>query len=143
MQLTQYTDYSLRVLIYLGLHGDSLVTINDIADCYDISRNHLVKVAHQLGKFGYIETQRGKNGGIRLRLAPSEINIGEVVRHCEENLTIVECFSEAGSCAITPSCRLRGVLREALNSFMRVLDGYSLQDLLVNQRKLKNLLRKL
>ncbi len=139
MQFTQYTDYSLRTLIFLGLHRDSLSTVTEIAECYRISRNHLVKVVHQLGAQGFIETVRGKGGGIRLAVAPEEINIGDVVRRFE-SLAIVECFSENDTCAISPSCRLRGVLQKALRSFVEVLDAYTLKDLLVNQKKMKNLL---
>lgn len=140
MQLTQYTDYSLRVLIYLGLRPDTLSTISEISDRYQVSRNHLVKVVHELGKLGYIETIRGKGGGIRLMVAPEDISIGEVVRNMEGNLKIVECFASDSACVITPNCRLRGVLREALRSFLGVLDQYTLKDVLVNQEKMKTLL---
>jgi len=139
MQLTQYTDYSLRTLIYLGLNPDKLSTITEISESYGISRNHLVKVVHQLGTQGLIKTVRGKGGGIRLVSAPEEINIGDVVRRFE-NFALVECFSEHDTCVISPSCRLRGVLREALRSFMAVLDACTLKDLLVNQGKMKSLL---
>ncbi len=139
MQLTQYTDYSLRTLIYLGLRRDRLSTITEIAESYQISRNHLVKVVHQLGAQGLIDTVRGKGGGIRLVSRPDEINIGDVVRRFE-NLTLVECFSDNDSCVISPSCRLRSVLQEAMRGFMDVLDHYTLKDLLANQKKMKNLL---
>lgn len=139
MQLTQYTDYSLRTLIYLGLRRDGLSTITEISESYGISRNHLVKVVHQLGAQGLILTVRGKGGGIRLANSPDEINIGDVVRRFE-NLALVECFSEANACAISPSCRLRGVLQEAMRGFMEVLDAYTLQDLLVSKKKMKSLL---
>ena len=140
MQLTQYTDYSLRVLIYLGVHPDELATITEISDRYQISRNHLVKVVHELGKLGYIETIRGKGGGMRLAVSPEELTIGEIVRNMENNLNIVECFGNESSCAITPNCRLRGILRDALKSFISVLDQYTLKDILVNQKKLQGLL---
>jgi len=139
MQLTQYTDYSLRTLIYLGLRRDRLSTITEISESYQISRNHLVKVVHQLGAQGLIDTVRGKGGGIRLVSPPDEINIGDVVRRFE-NLTLVECFSDNDSCVISPSCRLRSVLQEAMRGFMDVLDHYTLKDLLANQKKMKNLL---
>ncbi|MBN4078841.1 Rrf2 family transcriptional regulator [Gammaproteobacteria bacterium AH-315-C21] len=140
MQLTQYTDFSLRTLIYLGLHRDALSTITEISASYKISRNHLVKVVHQLGAQGLIVTVRGKGGGIRLAGPPDEINIGDVVRRFE-SLALVECFSDSNTCAISPSCRLRGVLKEAMQSFMSVLDNYTLKDLLVNQKKMKSLLK--
>ncbi len=139
MQLTQYTDYSLRTLIYLGLRRDGLSTITEISESYGISRNHLVKVVHQLGAQGLIVTVRGKGGGIRLASPPDEINIGDVVRRFE-NLALVECFSDGNTCAISPSCRLRGVLQEAMRGFMEVLDTYTLQDLLASKKKMKGLL---
>lgn len=139
MKLTQYTDYSLRTLIYLGLNPDKLSTITEISENYHISRNHLVKVVHQLGAYGLIETVRGKGGGIRLASAPEEINIGDVVGRFE-NLAPVECFSDYDTCAISPSCRLRGVLQEALRGFMGVLNAYTLKDLLVNKKKMRTLL---
>lgn len=140
MQLTQYTDYSLRVLIYLGLHPNELATITEVSDRYQISRNHLVKVVHELGKLGYIETIRGKGGGMRLMVAPEELTIGEIVRNMESNLNIVECFANDSACVITPNCRLRGIFREALKGFIDVLDQYTLKDILVNQKKLQGLL---
>lgn len=139
MQLTQYTDYSLRTLIYLGLRRDGLSTITDISESYGISRNHLVKVVHQLGAQGLIVTVRGKGGGIRLASPPAEINIGDVVRRFE-NLSLVECFTDNNTCAISPSCRLRGVLQEAMRAFMEVLDTYTLQDLIASKKKMKGLL---
>ncbi len=131
MRLTRYTDYALRVLIYLGSHPDKLSTISEIAAYHNISRNHLMKVVHQLGSWGYIDTLRGKGGGIRLAHPASEIIIGDVVRHTEENLEIVECFTPGNSdCMILPGCRLKGVLNEALDSFLATLDLYTLADFL-------------
>lgn len=142
MQLTQYTDYSLRVLIYLGVNEERLATITDISVSYGISRNHLVKVVHQLGQHGYIETRRGKGGGIRLSRIPAEINIGEVIRRSEGNFDIVECFnSERQECSIAPSCRLKSVIAEAVASFFSVIDRYTLNDLIANKRNLKSLLQ--
>ena len=92
MHITRYTDFSLRVLIYLAVQGDRLSTIKEIAESYDISKNHLMKIVHQLNRKGYIETVRGKNGGMRLQMAPRDINIGILVRETEEDLNIVECF---------------------------------------------------
>ncbi|MEJ2347525.1 MAG: Rrf2 family transcriptional regulator [Gammaproteobacteria bacterium] len=133
MQLTRYTDYSLRVLMYLAVHPERLATITEISDAYDISRNHLVKVVHELGTLGFIKTQRGKQGGIRLARAPKEINIGEVVRRVEKNLDIVNCNEPA--CPILPACDLRDVLFEARDAFLSVLDSYTLDDLTAQQTK--------
>ena len=131
MRLTRYTDYALRVLIYLGSHPDKLSTISEIAAYHNISRNHLMKVVHQLGSWGYIDTLRGKGGGIRLAHPPGDIVIGDVVRHTEENLEIVECFTPGNSdCMILPGCRLKSVLDEALNSFLATLDLHTLADFL-------------
>lgn len=142
MQLTIYTDYALRVLIYLGLQPeDRLSSIKEISNSYHISSNHLGKVVHELGKLGIIETVRGRNGGIKLAKAPVEINIGQVVRYTESPMTIVECFDEQkNSCKISPACRLKGILNEALNAYLNVLDSYTLQDLLINKDKLIELL---
>lgn len=134
MQLTRFTDYSLRVLIYLGMHRDRLATISEIAEHFWISRNHLTKVVHQLGAHGYIETVRGKGGGMRLARQPELINIGEVVRDTEENMDIAECFNVSNKdCPLLPSCILKSALTEARESFLATLDFYRLSDLLVNQ----------
>ena len=133
MRLTSFTDYALRVLIYLGAHRDEerLATIGDIAAAYRISENHLMKVVHHLAKEGYVETTRGKGGGIRLARAPEEINIGAVVRITEDDLALVECF-EAGApqCPLVPACTLKGMLAQALRAFLAVLDAQTLADLL-------------
>jgi len=128
MHITRYTDYSLRVLIYLAAEGDRLATIQEIADSYDISKNHLMKVVHQLNKKGYIETIRGKKGGMRLHMAPEDINIGILIRETEQDLNIVECFSSKNACKITPVCGLKGMFNEALKAFLEVLDKYTLAD---------------
>ena len=134
MRLTRYTDYALRVLLYLGAHPDKLSTISEIAAYHNISRNHLMKVVHQLGAWGYIDTLRGKGGGIRLAHKPEEIILGDVVRHTEENLEIVECFAPGNSnCIIQPGCRLKAVLNDALGSFLAMLDLYTLADFLAAQ----------
>ncbi len=136
MQLTRYSDYSLRVLIYLALDPERLVTIDDIARSYDISKAHLTKVVHQLGLRGYVETVRGRGGGVRLARRPQEIRVGDVVRSTEENMALVECFEPASSqCAIEAACGLRGVLQEALAAFLAVLDRYTLADLVARRRK--------
>ncbi|MBK8163895.1 MAG: Rrf2 family transcriptional regulator [Gammaproteobacteria bacterium] len=137
MQLTLYTDYSLRVLIYLGLRRDRLSTVSEIAQGYGISRNHLVKVVHNLSTLDFIHSIRGKGGGLSLARAPELINIGDVVRHTEANFTIVECFDgRQQNCPITQVCRLKGVLGDASDAFLAVLDGYTLADVLKNEHKL-------
>lgn len=130
MRLTLYTDYSLRVLLYLAGNTDRLVTISELADFYNISRNHLVKVVHELGLSGFIFTTRGKHGGIRLARPADEIHIGEVVRKTEPDLNLLECFDPTiDTCRITSSCKLKGVLFDARRSFMDVLDQQTLADL--------------
>ena len=135
MQLTQYTDYSLRVLIYLSLkRPDELATITDISEFYGISRNHLVKVVHNLSTHELIVTLRGKHGGLRLARPASDISIGEVVRLTESNFDIAECFNrEANRCVITPMCALKNILGEARSLFMQELDRFSIADA-VNQK---------
>lgn len=130
MHITRYTDYALRVLIYLGLKGEELATIQEIADRYGISKNHLMKVVHDLQQRGYVATLRGKGGGLRLARPAEEIGIGALVRDTEQDLEIVECFGADNDCIITPACRLKHILGDALNAFLAVLDGYTLADLL-------------
>jgi Rrf2 family transcriptional regulator, nitric oxide-sensitive transcriptional repressor len=131
MQLTQFSDYALRTLIYLGLRPDELVTIEQIASAYGISESHLTKVVHKLGKLNIIDTVRGRRGGMRLNCTPADINIGGIVRQMEGNLNIVECFDVVhNTCPIAPVCGLTGMLHEALESFMKVLDRYTLADII-------------
>lgn len=129
MNITRFTDYSLRVLIYLSLHNEKLVTIKEIAQCYGISKNHLMKVVQELSTKGYITSIRGKNGGIKLGREPAEINVGELVRMKEQDSTLVECFGEGNSCVITPACQLKNMLSEAMESFFKSLEKYTLADL--------------
>lgn len=135
MRLTNYTDYSLRVLIYLALKDrNELSNIKEIADFYQISKNHLMKVSYELGKLEIIETVRGRNGGIRLAIEPEEINIGSIVRKTEDDFYLVECFNEAQDhCIISPVCGLKPVLNEALEAYFHVLDQYSLADIVHNK----------
>ena len=144
MRLTSFTDYTLRVLIYLGAHQREcrLATIGDIAAAYGISENHLMKIVSHLAKQGYVETTRGKGGGMRLARAPENINVGDVVRGAEEDLAVVECF-EGGNfeCPIAPACALQGILGRALSAFFEVLDGKTLADLLVPQAQLITIFR--
>lgn len=141
MRLTTFTDYTIRVLIYLALDRDRLATAGELASSYGISHNHLTKVVHYLGQQGYIETIRGKGGGMRLALSPEVINIGLLVRQTEHNSILVECFSpESSQCRILPACRLAGVLSEAQEAFYKVLEKYTLADLIGNAGALEELL---
>jgi Rrf2 family transcriptional regulator, nitric oxide-sensitive transcriptional repressor len=131
MQLTLFTDYSLRVLVFLGAHPDRLSTISETAKAYRISGNHLMKVVNRLSSDGYIETVRGKGGGMRLSRAASMINLGDVVRHMEDRFDIVECFNEKHrDCPLLPACTLQSVLADAHRNFMATLDRHTLQDVL-------------
>lgn len=130
MHITRYTDYSLRVLMYLGLKNEKLSTIGEIAVHYGISKNHLMKVVQELSNKGYVVATRGKNGGLKLNGEPGKINIGALVRDTEQHFELVECFSESNSCIIAPVCRLKQLFSEALDGFIRVLDHYTLADLL-------------
>ena len=140
MQLTSYTDYALRVLIYLATHKGEPVTIRHIADIYGVSKNHLVKIVHQLSQLGYVETKRGRSGGLVLAQPPEKIGLGNVVRHTEDNFKIVECFdSGKGKCLIAPACGLRHVLVDAHKAFMNELDQHTLACITQNQKELSKL----
>lgn len=133
MRLTSFTDYTLRTLMYLGMNRDRLVTINDIADLHLISKNHLMKVVHQLGISGVVETVRGRNGGLRLKTEPARINIGQIVRQTENDFFMAECFDRASNtCAYAPACELKSVLGTATAAYLSVLDKVTLQDLIAN-----------
>jgi len=140
MRLTTYTDYTLRVLIRLSVRPHHLTTIADIAESYGISENHLMKVVHQLGVAGYIETVRGRNGGIRLLKEPRDINVGEIVRRTEPDFDLVPCFNASGACVIESACILKDSLDQARGAFLAVLDRYTLADLVRPRRKLATLL---
>ncbi|WP_233238738.1 Rrf2 family transcriptional regulator [Bordetella sp. LUAb4] len=129
MRLTDYTDYSLRALIYVAAHPDEPVTIQHIADAYGIPRNHLIKIVQKLGQAGFLHTTRGRTGGLRLGREPRDINIGEVVRTTESDFAMVECFHDDNRCVITRACVLKNVLQRALRAWFEVLDGVTLQDL--------------
>ena len=136
MKLTTFSDYTLRVLMYLAVERDGLATITEIAAAYGISDNHLMKVVHQLARAGVIETVRGKGGGIRLLLDPADIRLGQIVRASEGNSPIVECLSgEPGGCRITPACRLAPILVRAFDALYQTLDEYSLADLVEDPRQ--------
>ena len=166
MRLTTYSDYALRCLIYLATQEDKerLMNIQDIADVYDISKNHLTKIVHQLATLGYIESVRGRNGGIRLAKEPATINIGKVIRQTEADFSIVDCFTpiteegvialpKSGKspeeklsikkqmelCKISPVCKLKHVFYEATHSFLSVLDQYTLADITENKVELNML----
>jgi Rrf2 family nitric oxide-sensitive transcriptional repressor len=141
MQITYYTDYSLRVLMYLAVNRGRMVNISEIADRYGISRNHLVKVVHNLARGGFIKSYRGKGGGIELAIDPTKINIGEVVRYTEGPPKPVECFDvKRNRCVIANACGLAEVIAEACNNFFATLDRYTLADLLKRRRRLTEIL---
>lgn len=130
MELSRFTDYSLRTLIYAGIHPDRIITVPEVAGAYGLSKNHLVKIAHKLGKTGFLQVVRGRYGGFRLGAPPEEINLGEVVRACE-NLALVECLAEdGGSCPINGACALKGIIKEARDAFLETFDRYTLADLI-------------
>lgn len=142
MRLTNFTDYSLRVLIYLASKPrDNLSNIAEIADAYNISKNHLTKIIHELGKMGVITTIRGRGGGFKLALDPKEINIGAIVRKTEDDFKLVPCFEHGKVyCAISPVCSLKHALHRALNAYLQVLDEYTLADLVKNPKDYQELL---
>ncbi|UXY15845.1 Rrf2 family transcriptional regulator [Chitiniphilus purpureus] len=140
MKLTSFTDYTLRVLMYLALCKDRLATIQQVAGAYGISESHLTKVVHHLAKRGVIESLRGKGGGIRLALPPDRINLGAVVRAAEREIPLVECFGTDPACRIVPGCRLAAVLAEALAAFYAVLDRYTLAELVARPESLQTIL---
>ena len=129
MRLTRYTDYAMRVLLYLGTHPEKICPIAEIARTYGISQNHLMKVVNDLSNAGYVTSVRGRAGGLLLGRPADRINIGELVRHTEEGFDLVDC----ASCFIAPACGLNGALAEALSAFMAVLDGYTLADLIAKR----------
>jgi Rrf2 family nitric oxide-sensitive transcriptional repressor len=130
MRLTMQTDYALRTLMQLAMAPDRLVTVKDVSETYGISRNHLMKVAYLLGKAGFVETVRGRAGGLRLARPAEQISVGEVVRRMEPDFGLVECLHRPGcGCIIEPACRLRGLLSEAAASFLAVLDRHTLAEL--------------
>lgn len=172
MRLTNYTDYALRSLIYLAVKPDpqALANISDIADSYQISKSHLTKIIHQLGQLGYIDSMRGKNGGIRLACAPKDINLGVLIKQIEPDFDLVQCFAStvahhksnqkndatakelpltfieesknnpAQGCIISPVCQLKAVFFEALTAFINVLERYTLADIISNKDELNTLL---
>lgn len=141
MRMTLHTDYALRMLIFLAVRNGRPCTVSDVASAYGLSRNHLIKVAQGLSELGLVETLRGRAGGIRLARLPEEINVGFVVRAMEDDKAMVECLkTDGGACTITPSCRLTGIVREALAAYLCVFDKYLLCDLVRNRQALASLL---
>ena len=164
MRLTNYSDYALRTLMYLAVmpNPHELATIADIAESYQISKSHLTKIIHQLAQLGYIDSVRGKNGGIRLAKSPASINLGEVVRHTEADFAIVPCLLDSGevkktaskqaeseavksdnqkACFISPTCQLQHIFAEATQAFVQVLSNYTLADITQNQNELSRFLK--
>jgi Rrf2 family nitric oxide-sensitive transcriptional repressor len=140
MRLTLHSDFALRVLIQVGLGGGKLTTIGDIARSYGISRHHLMKVVNDLSQKGYLDTVRGRHGGMRLMREPHEINIGQVMRDTEDNLNVIGCLENRGYCRIERACVLRGILRDATDAFLAVLDAHTLADLIKPHKSLSALL---
>lgn len=141
MRLTVYTDYSLRLLMYLAVKDGGLATISEVARNYGISKNHMMKVAYQLGVAGYVETVRGRGGGLRLAKPVEAIGLGDVIRRTEPDMALVQCFQPVDApCAIRPACVLRRALERAGNAFLEVLDDYSLADLVKPRAPLRSLL---
>ncbi len=140
MQLTAYTDYSLRMLMYLAvLPKGELATLREISNAYGVSINHLKKVLLTLSRKGFVKTVQGRNGGIQLAIEPGNISIGQLVRSIE-NLEITDCFKEDGYCILSPVCTLSQILNLALEAMLAVLDEHTLGDLVVNEEQLQNLL---
>ena len=141
MKLTAFTDYSLRVLIYLAALPERRATIAEISAAFDINASHLTKVVHHLGKRGWVETTRGRGGGVVLAPSASAVRVGTVVRDTEGAVQPAECFAaEPGTCAIVSCCRLKGVLSEAVSAFYAVLDDYTLADITKNRQALTGIL---
>lgn len=137
MRMTLHTDYALRMLIYLATRSDEVCTVNDVAEAYQLPRNHLLKVAQTLRGLGFVETTRGRAGGIQLAKPPAAIGLGTLVRATEEEFSLAECMQTQGRpCAISPACNLKGLLHEALAAFLAVLDKYTLADLVKNRATL-------
>lgn len=136
MHITHYTNYALRVLMYLAICKEP-VTITEIATRHGISRNHLVKVVHCLGQNGYLQTTRGRGGGISLARSAAQISVGEIVRLCEDNMALVECFGDVdSSCKIKQFCRLRKTFAKAFEAFMAILDQATIKDIAANKTEI-------
>jgi Rrf2 family transcriptional regulator, nitric oxide-sensitive transcriptional repressor len=142
MRLTQFSDYALRTVLYLGVHDSRLVPLAEVARAYGISYHHLVKVGALLVNLGVVESVRGRGGGLRLALSPAEVNVGWLVRRTEPDFHLVECFDrETDTCPITPVCGLRHALLEAKKSFLETLDRYTLEHFLASPGRQKALIQ--
>ncbi len=131
MRLTQFSDFALRILMYAAMREGRLITIEETAALYDISRAHLMKVTNQLTRHGFLRSVRGRSGGLMLARAPAQIGLGDVIRATEPDFAMVECSSPDGRCLLTPRCRLKGIVGEALAAFLAVFDRHSLADLIL------------
>lgn len=141
MELSRFSDYSLRVLIYAAAREGEKVTLSELAQAYRISHHHLVKIVHYLGKLGYLNNRRGRSGGILLGRKPGDIRVGDVIRKTESHFNLAECFNPAtDTCRISPTCRLKGVLHEACQAFLDVLDHYTIEDLVQSRSSILRLL---
>jgi Rrf2 family nitric oxide-sensitive transcriptional repressor len=141
VHLTQFSDYSLRLVIYLACHPEKVASVDTISQAFGISRHHLVKVVQTLTELGVVESQRGRGGGMRLAKSPSQINVGWLIRRTEPHLNLVECFEpKTNTCPIAPACGLKGALRRAQQAFLGVLDEYSLDQFLTQRAELVTLL---
>ncbi len=141
MRMTQFSNFAVRVLMYAALNGEKPSSVPDIARAYGVSYNHMKKAAAELRRLGYLESVRGRVGGVRLTQAPGDINIGQVIRATEGDVTLVECFdADENTCPLTSECELRRALHEALSAFFAVLDGYTLADLLAPGQRISALL---
>ncbi|MCC6758585.1 MAG: Rrf2 family transcriptional regulator [Candidatus Omnitrophica bacterium] len=139
MRLTNFCDYSLRVLIFLGMKNE-LSSVAEISEAYGLSKNHIVKVVHNLSKLGYIHSFQGRKGGIELAVRPEEINLGKIIKQIEPDFDLVECFNEVrNGCNISPACRLKGFLFQAKKAFLDSLGKYSLADIIKNRGALVQL----
>ncbi len=142
MHLRAYTDYSIRVLMFAALHAPERVTVDEVAEAFSISRHHLVKVVHELGRHGYLDTHRGLGGGFTLARPPHHIHLGDVVRLGEASETVIECTNKKDQqCRLFPTCRLKSALDEAAAAFFGVLDQYSLADLVKQPARMRAALR--
>ncbi|MBL0319358.1 MAG: Rrf2 family transcriptional regulator [Alphaproteobacteria bacterium] len=135
MQLTQFTDYGLRSLMYLAAQPDRLYSVREIAEHYGISRNHLVKVVHRLAQLGYVTSSKGKGGGIRLACKPQELHLGDLVLALEPNLYLVECFNlKTNTCRVVSACKLKHFLGDASKAFINTLDQHTLDDVVISKQ---------
>lgn len=130
MQLTKFTDYALRVLLFLAKNQDKRVTIDDLADHYHVSRNHLMKIVHNLSVAGFIHSSRGRSGGLSLGMSADKITIADIISHTEKNMELVECFESDSACTLESDCVLKYVLHRAMDNFMEVLKLFTLADIL-------------